>query len=226
MKFLIEVIGIEYIFRIMLGGICGMLIGIERRNRSKEAGTRTHFMVACGASLIMVVSKYAFFDVISQGLYSGVEVRLDPSRVASTIASGIGFLGAGMIFIHKNNITGLTTAAGIWATSGVGMAIGAGMYSVGIATTLIIIVAQVVLHLKGGGNKHFKTKRIVVKDVDCPDYQECMTAKFNDIGVRIMGVDIDKSGDLRNYIFELEYPVEYIEDDIIAIVDYDCSIKG
>ena len=65
-----------------------MLIGIERSNRSKEAGTRTHFIVACGAALIMVVSKYAFFDVITQGLYNGVEVRLDPSRVASTIASG------------------------------------------------------------------------------------------------------------------------------------------
>lgn len=60
MRFLNEVIGIEYIFRILLGGICGMLIGIERSNRSKEAGTRTHFIVACGAALIMVVSKYAF----------------------------------------------------------------------------------------------------------------------------------------------------------------------
>ena len=186
MNFLIDVIGIEYIFRIMLGGICGMLIGIERRNRSKEAGTRTHFMVACGASLIMVVSKYAFFDVISQGLYSGVEVRLDPSRVASTIASGIGFLGAGMIFIHKNNITGLTTAAGIWATSGVGMAIGAGMYSVGISATIIIIVSQVVLHLKGGGNRYLKTKYIIIKNVDSPNYQEYMTSMFNDNGVNIM----------------------------------------
>ena len=90
MKFLTQVIGLEYILRILLGGICGMLIGIDRRNRSKEAGTRTHFMVACGAALIMVVSKYAFFDIISQGMYNGIEVKLDPSRVASTIASGIG----------------------------------------------------------------------------------------------------------------------------------------
>lgn len=203
-----------------------MLIGIERRNRSKEAGTRTHFMVACGASLIMVVSKYAFFDVISQGLYSGVEVRLDPSRVASTIASGIGFLGAGMIFIHKNNITGLTTAAGIWATSGVGMAIGAGMYSVGIATTLIIILAQVVLHLKSGGNRHSKIKYIIIKNVEHINYQEYVTAMFKSIGVRVIDVTVDKVGDLRNYMFKLEYPIECNEDDIISAVEYDCSIKA
>ena len=225
MKFLIEVIGIEYIFRILLGGVCGMLIGIERRNRSKEAGTRTHFMVACGAALIMVVSKYAFFDVITQGLYNGVEVKLDPSRVASTIASGIGFLGAGMIFIHKNNITGLTTAAGIWATSGVGMAIGAGMYSIGIASTIIIVLAQVVLHLKNGANKQLKTKKVIIKDVDCPNYQEYMTAMFNDIGVKVVDVTVDKIGDLRNYLFKLEYPVELKEDEIVSTVDYDCSIK-
>ena len=225
MKFLTEVIGIEYILRILLAGICGMLIGIERSNRSKEAGTRTHFMVACGAALIMVVSKYAFFDIITQGLYSGADVRLDPSRVASTIASGIGFLGAGMIFVHKNNITGLTTAAGIWATSGVGMAIGAGMYSVGIASTVIIIVAQIVLHLRGGWNKQVKTKNIVIKEIDKQNYQEYIIAKLQEIGVKVMDVNIDKSGDFRNYTITIEYSNEIREDDIISMIEYDCLLK-
>ena len=225
MKFLTDVIGIEYIFRILLAGICGMLIGIERSNRSKEAGTRTHFMVACGAALIMVVSKYAFFDVITQGLYNGVEVRLDPSRVASTIASGIGFLGAGMIFVHKNNITGLTTAAGIWATSGVGMAIGAGMYSVGIASTIIIVVAQVILHLRGGWSKQLKTKNIIIKDIDKPDYQEYIISKLRDVGVKVIDVNIDKNGELRNYTLTIEYSNEIIEDDIISIIECDCLLK-
>jgi len=224
MEFLIEVIGIEYILRILLAGICGMLIGIERSNRSKEAGTRTHFIVACGAALIMVVSKYAFFDVIAQGLYGGVDVRLDPSRVASTIASGIGFLGAGMIFIHKNNITGLTTAAGIWATSGVGMAIGAGMYSIGITSTIIIIVAQIVLHLRSG-NKQTKLKNILIKNVDQPDYQEYMTSKFNDIGVRVVDVTVDKIENLKNYLFVLEYPTNITEEKLVSSIDYDCLMK-
>ena len=225
MRFLNEVIGIEYIFRILLGGICGMLIGIERANRSKEAGIRTHFMVACGAALIMVVSKYAFFDVITQGLYNGIEVRLDPSRVASTIASGIGFLGAGMIFIHKNNISGLTTAAGIWATSGVGMAIGAGMYSVGIASTIIIIVAQIVLHLRGGWSKQLKTKNVVIKDVDLPDYQEYIVSMFQNIGVNVVDVCVDKIGDKKNYLLTLEYTNEVKEDEIVSMVSNDCLMN-
>ena len=225
MRFLNEVIGIEYIFRILLGGICGMLIGIERSNRSKEAGTRTHFIVACGAALIMVVSKYAFFDVITQGLYNGIEVRLDPSRVASTIASGIGFLGAGMIFVHKNNITGLTTAAGIWATSGVGMAIGAGMYSVGIASTIVIIVAQIVLHLRGGWSKQLKTKNIIIKDVEFPGYQEYIIEKFEGYGVKVVDVNIERIDDLRNYILTVEYPNGITEDDIVSITERDCILK-
>ena len=225
MRFLNDVIGIEYIFRILLGGICGMLIGIERSNRSKEAGTRTHFIVACGAALIMVVSKYAFFDVITQGLYNGIEVRLDPSRVASTIASGIGFLGAGMIFVHKNNITGLTTAAGIWATSGVGMAIGAGMYSVGIASTIVIIVAQIVLHLRGGWSKQLKTKNIIIKDVEFPGYQEYIIEKFEGYGVKVVDVNIERIDDLRNYILTVEYPNGITEDDIVSITERDCILK-
>lgn len=225
MRFLSEVIGIEYIFRILLSGICGMLIGIERSNRSKEAGTRTHFIVACGAALIMVVSKYAFFDVITQGLYNGVEVRLDPSRVASTIASGIGFLGAGMIFVHKNNITGLTTAAGIWATSGVGMAIGAGMYSLGIASTIIIIVAQIVLHLRGGWSKQLKTKNVLIKNVEFPGYQEYIVEKCQSFGVRVIDVSIERVEDLRHYTLTVEYPNSITEDDIVTIIERDCALK-
>lgn len=225
MKFLTEIIEVEYIFRILLGGICGMLIGVERSNRSKEAGTRTHFMVACGAALIMVVSKYAFFDVITQGLYSGVEVRLDPSRVASTIASGIGFLGAGMIFIHKNNITGLTTAAGIWATSGVGMAIGAGMYSVGISSTIIIIVAQVLLHLRGGLSKQMTTKKIVIKDVAIPNYQKYIVEMFANKGIKVIDVLVEKVGNLRYYSLIIEYPNIINEDEIVSSIEYDCLMK-
>ena len=220
-----EVIVLEYIFRIFLAGICGMLIGIERKNRSKEAGTRTHFMVACGAALIMVVSKYAFFDVITQGIYNGIEVRLDPSRVASTIASGIGFLGAGMIFVHKNNITGLTTAAGIWATSGVGMAIGAGMYSIGIASTVMIIVAQIVLHLRGGGVRQIKTKTIIIKNVELNEYQNYITDVLYNLGVKVVDVTVDKLGNAKNYILTIEYPISISEESIVSIIEYDCLLK-
>jgi len=225
-EFLKDTFYIHYILRIILAGICGMLIGIERKNRSKEAGTRTHFVVACGAALMMVVSKYAFFDVIGQGMYEGVEVRLDPSRIASTIASGIGFLGAGMIFVQKNTIKGLTTAAGIWATSGVGMAIGAGMYAVGISATVIILLAQILLHLNLRKNKH-KTKLLIIKDVRKPNYLEYITERFENMGIMIHDVTIDKNFDVGTckYILEVEIPSAIREDKVVSIIDYNVSLK-
>lgn len=134
---------LEFLLRILLSGICGCLIGYERDNRLKEAGIRTHLIVALAASMMMVVSKYGFADVLSlEG------VALDPSRIAAQIVSGVGFLGAGMIFVRGNTVNGLTTAAGIWATAGIGMAIGSGLYLVGIISTAFILLIQTLLHKK------------------------------------------------------------------------------
>jgi len=134
---------LEYLFRIFLAGVCGAIIGYERKNRGKGAGIRTHIIVAIASALMMVVSKYGFND-----LSFGEDFRLDPSRVASQIVSGVGFLGAGMIFVQKQTVKGLTTAAGIWATSGIGMAIGSGMYMLGVMTSLLILVIQILTHQK------------------------------------------------------------------------------
>lgn len=131
---------LDFLLRIVIAGICGAMIGYERKSRLKEAGIRTHFIVSLASALMMVLSKYCFTDVLNSEI-----VRLDPSRIASSIVSGVGFLGAGMIFVRRQTINGLTTAAGIWATAGVGMAIGAGFYFLGIASTAIILFAQVVL---------------------------------------------------------------------------------
>lgn len=217
---------IIYILRIVLACICGLLIGLERKNRAKEAGMRTHCIVACGAALMVIVSKYAFFDLISDGMYNGAEVRLDPSRIASTITSGIGFLGAGMIFVHKKTITGLTTAAGIWATSGVGMAIGAGLYVVGIAATIIIIIVQVILHIRITWHRTGIVKRLIITDVDVKDFQAYITALMEEKKIRINNVAAEKDNEtgLKGYTFTLELPPEINEDDVIELVDYNCKI--
>ncbi len=132
----------SFFLRIVISCICGGIIGYERTRRLKEAGIRTHIIVALGAALMIIVSKYAFLDV---AIFD--EVNVDASRVASNIITGISFLGAGVIFIRKNlSIRGLTTAAGIWATAAVGMAVGAGMYVVGLFATAVIIIVQYSLH--------------------------------------------------------------------------------
>ena len=113
--------------------------------RYKEAGIRTHSIVAGGAALMLLVGKYGF-SYANGG---------DASRVAAQIVTGIGFLGAGIIMYRRDSLRGLTTAAGIWATAGVGMAAGAGLYILAVGTTVLIVFVQCVLHLKIG---IFKTK--------------------------------------------------------------------
>jgi len=132
---------LEYLLRILCAVICGVLVGYERDSHMKMAGIRTHSIVALTAAIMMIISKYGFFDVLTS-----TSIRLDPSRVASGVVTGIGFLGAGVIFTKKQNITGLTTAAGIWAVVGIGMAFGAGMYFVGVISTLSIIVLHTAFH--------------------------------------------------------------------------------
>lgn len=116
------------ITRIVIAGLLGGIIGAEREFRAKIAGTRTHLLVAVGAALMMIVSRYGFDG---QG---------DPGRVAAQIVSGIGFIGAGAIMVNKHAVHGLTTAAGIWVAAGIGMAVASGMYAIGIATTVISLI--------------------------------------------------------------------------------------
>ena len=120
----------DFVLRLLVAGILGAIIGLDREYRAKEAGYRTHFLVSLGSALIMIVSQYGFQDIIKES-----SVTLDPSRVAAQVVSGIGFIGAGTIIFQKQIVRGLTTAAGLWATAGIGLAVGAGMYVIGIANT-------------------------------------------------------------------------------------------
>ena len=130
-----------YLVRIVISAACGAAIGIERSKRQKEAGIRTHLIVAIGSALMMIVSKYAFGDV---------PPKVDASRIAANVITGVSFLGAGVIFVKDSSIKGLTTAAGIWATSGIGLAIGGGMIIVGLFSTILIIILQIYLHKYAG----------------------------------------------------------------------------
>lgn len=136
----------ELFLRLLLAAICGGIVGYERKSRGKGAGIRTHLVVAVASALMMIISKYGFSDVSSIVTDGITDLRLDPSRLAAQIVSGVGFLGAGMIYINGKTPHGLTTAAGIWATSGIGMAIGSGMYIMGFLSTLLIVAAQMLLH--------------------------------------------------------------------------------
>lgn len=134
----------ELVLRLVVACLCGAVIGYERSLRQKEAGLRTHIILALGSALVMIVSKYGFTDVVQA--YTDIKLQADVSRVASNIMTGVGFLGAGVIFVRGGSIKGLTTAAGIWACAGIGICIGAGMYALGVIATLLLLLIQIILH--------------------------------------------------------------------------------
>src|SRR3984957_18642868 len=114
-------------------------IGLEREIRQKNAGLRTHTLVGLGAALFVLVSKYGFSDVIETG-----RIILAPSRMAAQIVSGVGFLGAGLIFVRRDSVRGLTTAASIWLTAAIGACDGAGLPILASVTTAVYLVVAVV----------------------------------------------------------------------------------
>ena len=125
----------DFILRITVAAILGGAIGLEREYREKAAGFRTHFLVALGSALFMIISVYGF-----EGALTSESHRLDVSRVAAQVVSGIGFIGAGAIVFQKNTVVGLTTAAGVWVTAAIGLACGSGMYLLSTAATVLVLI--------------------------------------------------------------------------------------
>lgn len=147
----------HFIVRMLIAVVCGFVIGLERKSRSKEAGIRTHAIVCLAACLFMILSKYLasplFSDIVGSG-FTG-----DATRIASQVVTGIGFLGAGIIMYRRDVMHGLTTAAGVWATAAIGMALGAGFVVTGVCATAIIVILQLIFHLPV---KAFTTRHISV----------------------------------------------------------------
>ena len=141
----------EFFINILIAALLGGAIGLERAYRAKEAGFRTHFLVALGAALFMILSAHGFDGVLVTDNH-----RLDVSRIAAQVVSGIGFIGAGTIIFQRHAVRGLTTAAGLWVTAAIGMAAGAGLLLLASSTTLLVLLcleAQNLL-LRRFGHRH------------------------------------------------------------------------
>lgn len=162
---------LEFLLRLLLSAALGALVGLERSKRRKEAGIRTHCIIACTSALFMIVSKYAFLDCLDLAGLRGA----DPARIAAQVVSGISFLGAGVIFKNGNSIRGLTTAAGMWGTAAIGMAVGAGMYWLGLIEAAILVAIQIILHRFPVGADALTTQELLVEMEDTPELQ----AKFD-----------------------------------------------
>lgn len=220
---LFDNVNMECALRLLVACVCGGAIGIERTRRNKGAGIRTHMIVAVGAALFVIISKYGFQDIVSLA-----GTRVDVSRVAAGITTGVGFLGAGIIFLRGNAVHGLTTAAGVWATAAIGSALGVGMYLVGIVSTILIVVLQIVLHrgVAMGLENTLLTKLVVVMQDDPEEFrkfQEILESKH----IEISGGHINKHKDASlMYTLDVRMPFDLQPSELLEMVKKSGTVKS
>lgn len=196
---------LDFLLRLLVACACGAAIGYERSRRFKEAGIRTHVIVCCAAALIMIVSKYGFVDLgtSTTGFFPGTR-GADPARIAAAVVSGIGFLGAGAIFRNKNAVKGLTTAAGLWATAGIGLAVGSGMYWLGIVAAAIICIMQYLMHHFTVGSDAFQNS-VLEFDVDSEvDFQPLLSEFVESLEGQISSYSFAVNGGIAHYSVTLK----------------------
>ena len=182
----------ELLLRIAVAGACGALIGLERGILQKEAGIRTHSIVALGGALLMILSKYAFSDLYAEGAYFLGTTGADPTRIASQAITAIAFLGAGVIFKHGSSVKGLTTAAGVWATAAIGLTIGAGLYTLGVGTALFVLLINICLHKWLVRLESMATSVFTITMNDTPDVMDKLREQLSDRKMQVQRMDIRK----------------------------------
>jgi putative Mg2+ transporter-C (MgtC) family protein len=195
----------ESLLRLALAAFLGGLIGVERELREREAGLRTHLLVALGSALFTIVGAYGFRDFLESG---DAVVQADPTRIAAQIVTGIGFLGAGAIIRQGFSIRGLTTAATLWVVAAVGLAAGAGYYSAAVITTAVVLIALYPLRIMA----YQILRRFRVEDgtllVELPAGQApgAVIDEIEQTGARIRSVDLSQEGDRRRLQLDLTLP--------------------
>ena len=189
---------LEFFFRVLIAGVFGAAIGIERTRRFKEAGIRTHVIVCTASALMMIISKYAFQDVVAADGIRGA----DPARVAAQVISGISFLGAGVIFKNGSTVKGLTTAAGIWATAGIGLAVGAGMYWLGLFVTVLVALLQVAMHRFTFGGDAYETHSLRVRVENGESFYDVLHLKLKAWGAQTVNSRMSRYED-GSVLYEL-----------------------
>ena len=200
-----------YVLALITATVCGAAIGIERTHRQKEAGIRTHIIVALGSALIMIVSKYGFFDIVNM---TGIEgnINLDGARLAAQVVTGISFLGAGII-VYKGTVKGLTTAAGVWTTAGIGLAAGAGMYGIAVYSTLILLIVQIVIH-RILPVENTSTTSVTMKLDDDPEVVETVSSIFIENNYEILSNSVEKKHEKYVCLFTIRAKSHISPEDI------------
>ena len=188
----------EEILRLVVAAGLGGAVGLEREYREREAGFRTHMLVAVGSALFTIASAYGFADFST----------VDPTRVAAQIVTGIGFLGAGAIIRQGLSVRGLTTAATLWLVAAIGLTTGAGYYSAAVITTLIALVSLWPLRIAS----HVVMVRFrpesgrVLAQLPAGETPAPLVEEVERLGARLHTLEISQEGDRRNVLLDVELP--------------------
>ena len=197
----------ESLLRLALAAALGGLIGVERELREREAGLRTHLLVALGSALFTIVSAYGFHAFLTSGQSV---VRADPTRIAAQIVTGIGFLGAGAIIRQGLSVRGLTTAATLWVVAAIGLAAGAGYYSAAVITTALVLVSLWPLRIIAFRFLHrFRPEdRRLLVELPAGASPGRVIDEIERSGARVQTIEVSQVGDRRRLRFDVELPRE------------------
>ncbi len=208
---------LAFAVRLLLSCLCGAAIGFERSRRFKEAGIRTHIIVCLGAALAMIISKYGFEEL--GGILDGSRTS-DPARVAAQVISGISFLGAGVIFKNGGTVKGLTTAACLWTTASIGLAIGAGMIAIGLFATLLMTAVQILLHRFAVGSDAYATNRLQFTVKNGYEFNRSLAKQLEDWNASIAESKVDRRKDgTTDYDITIRRKNELTYDEMKAFMD-------
>ncbi len=223
---IITINDLVYLFRIFLAVLAGAVIGYEREQREKVAGLRTHILISMASAIMMIISKYAFFDVLVDAVAPGLS--LDVSRVAAGIIAGMGIFSGGIVFIGKRgNVSGLTTAAGIWVTIGIGMIIGAGLYVIGIGSVIMVELIQQLLRHDLPIYRHSTKASVTIKLNDPKSDYKKIVGQIESYGGRISLIKWEKT--LHEEVsvrFNVLFDVKYGRDEIINLLNSMEEVTG
>ena len=195
----------EALLRLALAALLGGAVGIERELREREAGLRTHLLVALGSALFTIVSAYGFHAFLQSG---ASVVRADPTRIAAQIVTGIGFLGAGAIIRQGLSIRGLTTAATLWVVAAIGLAVGAGYYSGALITTAVVLFSLWPLRIAAYRVlRRFRPEggRLLV-ELPLGESPGAVVDEIEQAGLRIEAMDVSQEGDRRRLALDVALP--------------------
>ncbi|MBR4539441.1 MAG: MgtC/SapB family protein [Clostridia bacterium] len=219
---------LEFFSRIVVACVCGAAIGVERSHRLKEAGVRTHLLVCCAAALMIIISKYGFADLAdTEGVPFFGDRGADPARIAAQVVSGISFLCAGVIFKQGSVIKGLTTAAGLWATAGIGLALGAGMLPLGVFATILVLLIQIIMHRFPILNDHYQNNHIEITVSDDEGFRSALSKQLNEWHAQVLESSITHNQDgTTSYSMTVKMHNSVKQEDIFTFLEQNSNVSS